>query len=189
MIGAMTRAAHILARALDGELGGTDCEAIRSGWVAQPVNTASSMAYVAAGAWVVWRSRGLPGPARAWGWSYAAVLALVGLGSVDFHGPQTPGAKQLHDWPIAVLVLIAAAFAVSNWRRDGRAFPGSRRGLWVALGVTAVAAPAAFALGRTASAACRPESYLQLHSLWHILTAVGFALIAALLLPSSAVRR
>lgn len=166
-----------------GELGGTDCEALRSGLLAQPVNTVSSLAYVAAGAWVALRGWRLAGAARGWAWAYAAVLSLVGLGSVDFHGPQTPGAKQLHDWPIAVLVLLGMVIAVGNWRRDRRPFPGSSPRLWIALAGTSLAAPTAFALGRTASAACRPESYLQLHGLWHILTAVGFALIAALLLP------
>lgn len=164
-----------------GELGGTDCEALGSGWLTQPVNAVSSLSYVCAGAWVAWRARGMTGAPRKWSWAYAGLLALVGLGSVDFHGPQTPGAKQLHDWPIVALVLLAVLIGYTNWR-SGRVFPGSSRKLWGALGVTAVAAPAAFALGRTASAACRPESYLQLHGLWHILTAVGFALLAALLL-------
>jgi hypothetical protein len=33
--------------------GGSDCEALHEGWLGQPVNTVSSLAYVVAGAYVL----------------------------------------------------------------------------------------------------------------------------------------
>lgn len=160
-----------------GDLGGTDCEALRSGLVAQPVNTASSLAYVAAGGWAASRLGRVPRRDRWWAAAYAGLLVLIGVGSVDFHGPQSAIAKPMHDAPIAGLLLLALAIAVRGWRRYGNPVPGLTRRLAIILVAVAVAAPTSFVLGRTAAALCDPESYLQLHGLWHILTAVGFALI------------
>src|SRR4029453_9662258 len=64
-------------------LGASDCEALRDGWLGQPVNTLSSVAYVVAGAYVLWRG----GPRVP-----ALALAAVGVGSVLYHRPMTPGA-------------------------------------------------------------------------------------------------
>ena len=76
-----------------GRMGATDCERLRSGPVAQPVNTLTSLGYVA-GAGIVLRrvGRGNPDGHRPV-MVYSALLALVGVGSVAFHGPQPAGAK------------------------------------------------------------------------------------------------
>jgi peptidoglycan/LPS O-acetylase OafA/YrhL len=161
----------------DDRLGSSDCEAFHQGLIAQPSNALTSLAYVVAGAWVATRVARLPRADRTWAWAYAIVLVLVGLGSVDFHGTQSPVAKPLHDGPIGILVLLGAMIAVRGWRRRRDPFPGWGPRVGVALAVTAVGAPVAFVLGRTAAAGCDPSTYLQLHGLWHILTAVGFALI------------
>lgn len=82
-------------------LGASDCEAIRSGLLAQPVNTLTSLAFVVAG--VIVASRG----PRAWtspALGFGALLVAVGLGSVAFHGPQPVGARLLHDIPIDLLL-------------------------------------------------------------------------------------
>ena len=52
-------------------LGAGDCERLGDGLIAQPVNTASALAYVAVGAWLAGRGlRPGAGPARAGGrWS------------------------------------------------------------------------------------------------------------------------
>ena len=59
--------------------GGSDCEALHDDWLAQPVNSLSSVAYVIAAIVVVQqhRERIVPGVA----------LAAVGVGSFLYHGP------------------------------------------------------------------------------------------------------
>jgi hypothetical protein len=138
-------------------LGGADCEAIHSGVLGQPVNSVSSLAYVAAAAYVLRRS-GPPGPALA--------LAAVGVGSVLYHGPMPPGAELIHD---GSLVAVPVAALVVAWRR--RSFPRPP-----ALALVALAAGAAInVLSRTGAPLCRPDSLAQGHALWHVLTAVGAA--------------
>ena len=139
-------------------LGGSDCEALRDGVLGQPANTLSSLAYVAAAAYVL-RRGGPPGPAVA--------LALVGIGSVLYHGPMPPGAELVHD--TALLAVPVAALAVAWWRRS---FPRPPALAVVALALGAVAN----VLSRTGAPLCRPDSLLQGHALWHVLTAVGAAL-------------
>jgi hypothetical protein len=136
-------------------LGGSDCEALHDGLIGQPANSMSSLAYVAVAAYVL-RRGAPPAPALA--------LALVGVGSVLYHGPMPPGAEVVHD--ASLVALPAAALAVA-WRR--RAFPRPP--------TAAVAAIAAGAvvnlLTRTGAPLCRPDSLLQGHALWHVLTAAG----------------
>jgi hypothetical protein len=139
-------------------LGGSDCEALRDGVLGQPVNTVSSLAYLAAGAYVLWRG-GPPGP----GWA----LALVGVGSVLYHGPMPSGAELVHD---ASLVAVPAAALAVAWRR--RSFPRLPAAAVVAL----VAGAVANVLTRTGAPLCRPDSLLQGHAVWHALTALGAAL-------------
>ena len=86
------------------ELGETDCETLGNGWLAQPVNALSSLAYSLIGIAIVLsvlrsdRPRG--GPIV-----YAGCLVAVGLGSVAFHGPQLSGSQLMHDLPILLTVL------------------------------------------------------------------------------------
>jgi hypothetical protein len=139
-------------------LGGSDCEALGDGVLGQPVNTLSSLAYVAAGAYVL-RRGGPPGPAVA--------LALVGVGSVLYHGPMPPGAELVHDASLAAVPVAAVAVV---WRR--RSFPRPPAAAIAALALGAVAN----VLSRTGAPLCRPDSLLQGHAAWHALTAVGAAL-------------
>ncbi|HSL58501.1 MAG TPA: hypothetical protein VK866_11715 [Acidimicrobiales bacterium] len=83
-------------------LGASDCEAIRSGPIAQPVNAVSSAAYVAAGAWVA--ARAPAGPAGSEARRAAVALAAAGVGSILYHGPCPPGARWAHDASLAALL-------------------------------------------------------------------------------------
>jgi hypothetical protein len=139
-------------------LGGSDCEALREGVLGQPVNALSSLAYVVAAAYVLRRG----GPPV-----LALALALVGVGSVLYHGPMPPGAGPLHD--ASLLAVPVAALAVA-WRR--RSFPRPPAAAVVALAAGAVAN----VLTRTGAPLCRPGGLLQGHALWHVLTAAGAAL-------------
>lgn len=85
-------------------IGESDCEHLGEGLLAQPVNALSSFAYVVVGvaiAVVAARRVDRPGPS----YVYAACVALIGLGSVAFHGPQPMGSRIMHDLPILVAAL------------------------------------------------------------------------------------
>jgi hypothetical protein len=138
-------------------LGASDCEALRDGWLAQPVNSLSSVAYVVAGAYVLRRG----GPRTS-----ALALAVVGGGSILYHGPMTPGAGWAHD---ASIVALAATVPLAWRRRSLRRPPAAA----VMAGAAAIVVNL---LTRTGAPLCRPGSLLQGHAAWHILTAVAIAL-------------
>jgi hypothetical protein len=136
-----------------------DCERLHDGLLDQPVNALSSVAYVAAGMWV-WRHDRIQG----------AALVAVGVGSIAYHGFGGSVAHWLHDSTIVVVAIVAATAAPRIWRR-ARARP-----------VLATCAVGAFALalplqvfGRTGGPWCRPDSVLQAHAGWHVLTATALA--------------
>lgn len=105
----------------------SDCEHCRDGFVTQPANTVSSLAYVVAGADLLRR----PDPDRPFAW---AVIA-VGLGSVAYHGPGGTWGKWTHDASlIAMLGLMALSDATVV---DGRPMPDA------SVAAVAVAAAAA----------------------------------------------
>ncbi|HEV7722017.1 MAG TPA: hypothetical protein VGO60_12055 [Iamia sp.] len=91
-----------------------DCERCRPGLVAQPVNTVSSLAFVAAGVPLV---RGRRPVTRALGW--AAVAA--GLGSVAYHGPGTAAGRYAHD--ASLLALLGLMALDDGGRATGRTPP------------------------------------------------------------------
>ena len=141
-------------------MGGADCELVGEGWLAQPVNAWSSLAYVVAAGFVASRRR------DALALLGAAALVLVGVGSVAYHGPQPGWAEGVHDASIVGL-LAAVVLAVAGRRR--RPPP---------LAVAALVAGAAlYVLGRTDGPLCSPSSVLQLHAGWHVATAVAAAAI------------
>ena len=173
------------ARRLDagGEarIGASDCERIRDGRLAQPVNALTSLAYVGAAGAVLARAWGRTPGRRAEVLGFAGLLVLVGAGSVAFHGPQPPGAKHMHDWPIPGLLVVVAATPLARCGRGLDAAPGWSRRRGAALAGVASAAGLAYAGGRTSAPTCDPDSPLQLHGAWHVLSAVAFAMVAGIL--------
>ncbi len=123
-----------------GRIGESDCETIGGGLLAQPVNAISSLAYVVVAGWLVWWTRRLAGPERAMAGIYAVVLALVGFGSVAFHGPMPSWAKLAHDLPIAAIGLIVAMVALI------RTDPDRRGAVAVAVAVAVVGVGILFAI-------------------------------------------
>ncbi len=158
-------------------LGLSDCEQISAGWLAQPANAVSSLAFVPAGAWVMSRARALSGWRRGEMVAVGAALVANGVGSFAYHGPQPGWAPIAHDGPIvAVVALLAANEAVRAVQHtDPRTTNAGRAGR-VAL-VAGAAAVVAYGLGRTGSPTCRPDSAFQWHAAWH--GAGAFALAAA----------
>jgi hypothetical protein len=153
--------------------GESDCERIGSGVLTQPVNAVSSLAYVAAAAAVLVPARETAGARRVVLTAYAASLAAVGLGSLAYHGPQPAWAGRAHDASIGVALMLALvvatmAPAAQRWRRPaGKLFGG-----------LVVLAALAYAAGRTGSPLCAPDSPLQPHAIWHLLSAASAVTLA-----------
>jgi hypothetical protein len=139
-------------------LGASDCEALRDGWLGQPVNAWSSLAYVAAGAYVLWQ--GVPQ-----GRTLAAALGAVGVGSFLYHGPMPAWAEPVHDWSIVAL----AAAVLAAWARRGFRRPPAVSFVIFGTAVTVNL------LSRTGEPLCHPSSLFQGHAAWHILTALTIA--------------
>lgn len=94
-------------RVMVGSLAASDCERLRDGWVAQPANAASSLAYVAAGLVLLRWASGLPSRDERSPLPLAMGMVTAGLGSLDYHGFQSPVAQWGHDWGVAVPVVAA----------------------------------------------------------------------------------
>ena len=150
-----------------------DCERLGDGFLAQPVNALSSLAYVAVGAELMvraWqqRSRRWPSVALA---AFGAVVAAEGVGSVGFHGPGDSVSHRLHDAGIGgTLAFVAATEVIALVRRPRRA--RTRRRLAIAAALLA-AATVVNLLSRTGDPLCDPDSLLQGHAVWHVLTAAA----------------
>lgn len=199
-------------RRLPAVVAASDCERCRPGLVTQPVNTASSLAYVVAGLAAVAGARDhaagdRPG-ARAVGWSMVA----VGLGSVAYHGPGTAGGRWAHDSSLLAMTGLVALADVHHRRATTpapveiaavgalaglAAHPATSGGAQAAVAAGAVGAAvhrqvvvgddhrgavaaAVFATGlalhvagRTGRRLCRPDSLLQAHAAWHVLSAAA----------------
>jgi hypothetical protein len=131
-------------------LGGSDCERIRSGWLAQPANAVSSLAYVAVGAWLLWRSCAPDAGVRRKPLFAGGVgMVGVGLGSFAYHGPQPGWAVLAHDGSVVGLALVLVAdnlsllAPVSLRRAVGYAAPCAVTGLALAgTGRTTLLTPA-----------------------------------------------
>ena len=156
-----------------------DCERLHDGLIAQPVNTASALAYVAVGAWLVGRGlwsgapgRPGPGPERRPVVVFGLVVAAAGVGSVDFHGPGSPAARLLHDGGLYAVVGLVAWHEAARRLARARLATGRRAAYRAALAAAAAGA-ACWWLGRTTSPWCDPDSLLQPHAAWHLLGAAA----------------
>ena len=111
-------------------LGADDCERARDGWLAQPSNALSSLAYVVAGGALVRRSLRRGGDAFAA--VYGCAVAADGAGGIAFHGPGGPVGLWVHD---VALISTLATMATVNIEELAR----GRRTAAPAIAVTAVA--------------------------------------------------
>jgi len=200
-------------------VGGSDCEHIGQGLLAQPANTLSSLAYVLAGLLILGRAAVARPGARVAPAVYAVTVVGVGIGSAAFHGPMPAWGRFGHNLSIAAVLAFVIGYDVALARgasantglamfvaitgacaivlavspdvsnaldavlvigavvaeigvsrtAAGRATADGR--LWILI-VGAVAIGAFLnALGRTDAPLCQPDSPVQLHALWHVLTA------------------
>ena len=137
-----------------------DCEYLHGGQLNEPVNALSSLAYIAAGAYVYRHGRRLEG----------AALAATGAGSFVYHAFGGSAAHLLHDGSIVVL----AAMIVGALPRFWRAVRSRPMIAVLPLGLFAFALPLQL-FGRSGGAWCQEASLLQPHAGWHILTAAAIA--------------
>jgi hypothetical protein len=174
-----------------------DCEAIGSGFLGQPVNALTTIAFLIAGGLVLVRR-----PERRW---VGISLIATGLGSFLFHGPMPPASEWAHDvtltWLIVVvagagtraerftrlpaLLVIGALFAVAPSLADPIAVAAAivavvsvlRGRDYSALPpLLLLAAVAVYGrLGATGGPLCDPDSLFQPHGVWHIGAAVAVA--------------
>ena len=161
-------------------LGAGDCERLHDGLVAQPVNTASALAYVAVGAWAATRALGRGAPLDRRRLAFGLAVAAAGAGSVDYHGPGSPAARLLHDGGLYLVAGFVAwrevARRVGPWRRrSGPRLAPARRAAYRAALAAAAAGAACWWAGRTASPWCDSDSLFQGHAAWHLLTAAALA--------------
>jgi hypothetical protein len=164
-------------------LGDGDCEALRPGLLGQPVNTVTSLAHVVAGCWLATRVPQVRPGDRAVAATYAGLVALTGVGSVAYHGPQFPGAQTLHDTPILAAGVVGSSVPLGRVRARRRPVPGWSPRLAAAFPATVAVAAASYRAGRTDSRWCRPRSLLQPHGLWHLCTAALLAMWGVALWP------
>lgn len=91
-------------------LGESDCENLGDGFLAQPINAVSSLAFTVVALALVPFARSGTGVESVVRWVFLAALAATGVGSFLYHGPQGPGSQFLHDITfVATLELIAVA--------------------------------------------------------------------------------
>lgn len=152
-----------------------DCEMAHSAWPAQPVNTASSLAFVVAGAKLLADVDPTHRP-------LGVTSILVGVGSVIFHG--SAGNEALfHDWALFALASIVLVLIVRSVARRG--LVATTRGLGVSV-VLLAGGLVLFWLGRTGGPLCNPASLIQPHAGWHLLGAASVASLGTWLGPARA---
>lgn len=84
-----------------------DCEAIHEGFLSQPSNAISSLAFVLAAAWIARRAARVPSE-RAELLVLAAIVAANGSGSFGFHGPFGASFRWFHDLSALSIPLFVA---------------------------------------------------------------------------------
>ena len=204
-----------MIQAMTTPLGAGDCEALGDGWLLQPVEAWSSLAYTVVGIILIFAARRSAPPERAMRIAFGLLMAATGIGSFLYHGPQSSGAGFIHDvtflvtlWFVALMDpamslrirrrsawlafgVVAALIAVvlllaptsTNALTAGAVVAlvlstvqmhrvGGINVRWYATALALLALSLVFnVLGRTEASTCDPESLLQFHALWHILSA------------------
>jgi predicted membrane channel-forming protein YqfA (hemolysin III family) len=209
-------------------LGTGDCEALGSGWLVQPANASSSLAYTVVGVLVIVAALRSSGSERTIPIAFGVLMGATGIGSFFYHGPQVGAAGFAHDITFLAtlwfLVIIDPASAYGLHRRTawlawGAAVvgmsvvlllaPGATNLLtgiavialigsdvlmhrvggidfrWYAAAVILLGASLALnILGRSGAPTCGPDSLLQFHAVWHVLSAAGLgAYFVAMTVP------
>jgi hypothetical protein len=199
-------------------LGAADCEIVGGGWLVQPINAWSSLAYAAVGMVLITSTSQAPRSDRTLRVAFGVLMVATGIGSFLYHGPQPAAAGFAHDitflamlwflilmnpasaygvprphaW-IALASVTAAASAVLIASPDSTNVLtgisivalitsdlllrriGGINGRWYAAALILFGASLVFnLLGRSSTATCDPDTLIQFHALWHVLSAAAF---------------
>ena len=103
---AMVAAVASIAAA-GSRLGSTDCEHLRGGLIAQPINAWSSLAFLAAGLFILYGALRQP-EARRELLAFGVLVAANALGSFVYHGPAFAWGHWAHDVPAVGVPLFVA---------------------------------------------------------------------------------
>ena len=163
-------------------LADSDCEQLHSGWLAQPANAVSALAFVVVGAWLLLDSRRV-GAGRGLVIATSVGMISAGVGSVAYHGPQPGWAHVVHD--LSALLLAVLVIGHTTWLL---LLPGRRREVVAACGSVlpwGVVAVTAYVAGRSGSPLCHPATIWQPHALWHIFSAVTIGALGRAVRPVS----
>jgi len=126
--------ADVMIRVILAQMGGSDCENLGSGVLAQPINTVSSLAYTLVGGLIVGWAFAVSGRERTLRVVFGLLLALTGIGSVLFHGPQFGGSQFAHDASFLVTLWFLGATNLA----DGYVWSPTRRWSVFSVGVVIV---------------------------------------------------
>ena len=97
-------------------LGDTDCEAFVDGVLAQPVNSLSSLAFLAVGGALVWWALRQPRGRRLLVAVYGGAVAANGIGGLLYHGPAWPGSTWVHDVALVAPLVFIVLYDVGTVR-------------------------------------------------------------------------
>lgn len=123
-----------MAPAPASPLGTADCEIIGGGWLAQPVNAWSSLAYAVVGIVLIASASRAPRSDRSLRVAFGGLMIATGVGSFLYHGPQDTGAGFAHD--ITFLAMLWFLIIMNTALPYGV----ERRYAWAALALVTAAA-------------------------------------------------
>jgi hypothetical protein len=152
-----------------------DCERVRPTGIAQPMNTASSLAYLPASLGVLIVARRTSGSMRITLTAYAVALAASGIGSVAYHSYRPGRTHRVHDGSIQVTFALSLSLLTRVARNRAMRWRNPHVRRLLLLGALAAGA---YGGGRTSSRLCHPDSPLQLHAAWYVLSALAGIVMA-----------
>lgn len=126
-------------------LGSGDCEGIAGGWLLQPINAWSSLAYTVVGLVLIAASGQSAPRERTLRIAFGMLMAATGVGSFLYHGPQSPGAAFAHD--VTILATLWFLVVIGPASRLGM----RRRSAWLGLGAVIAAISAILIVAPTST--------------------------------------
>ena len=117
-------------------LGTADCEVVGGGWLSQPVNAWSSLAFAVVGMVLIASVSQAPRSDRTLRVAFGVLMVATGLGSYLYHGPQPAAAGFAHD--VTFLAMLWWLILMNPTLPYGH----TRRSAWIALVSITIAASA-----------------------------------------------